>query len=260
MSIVAEMSKKLTLDQIEQYHADGYCSPVEVMSEAAAAELKARLEQAENQYPEVLGPTNRNNTHLVLKCMDEVAFHPEIVNAVEDLLGPDLLLWGSVLFIKEPRTTAFVSWHQDATYMALEPHDFVTPWLALTPRNAESGCMRVIPGSHKSAIKPHQDTFVEDNILTRGQNINEVDDSQAIDIVLRPGQMSMHHPRLVHSSKPNLSNHRRIGVALQSYMTSAVSQTGFPGYALPVRGHSEQSNFQLGRRPDEDMTADAIRW
>ena len=253
------MGKVLTREQIEHYHEFGYCFPVDVLSETEAANLRQHLEEAEQKYPEALNPTHRNNAHLAFCFLDEVAHHEIILNTVEDLIGPNILLYGSVLFIKDAWTPGFVSWHQDATYMGLVPHDFVTPWLALTPSNAESGCMKVIPGSHLSGISKHQDTFGEDNILTRGQQIVEVDEDQAVNIELRSGQMSLHHAQVVHGSMPNQSDHRRIGVALQAYMPPHVRQTIGENHALIVRGNDTHGDAIPLRRPVKDMDRKAVQ-
>ena len=253
------MPKFLTQAQVDQYHGAGYCAPIDVMPEQDALELAERLEQAERDYPGALEGRNRNNSHLVLQCIDDIAFHPVILDIVEDLIGGDFLLYGTVLFIKEPESRGYVSWHQDATYMGIAPHNFVTPWLALSPSNSENGCMSVIPGSHGQQIHEHQDTFDEDNILTRGQQIEGVDESQAVDIVLRPGQASCHHARLIHGSRPNRSNRRRIGVALQCYFNPQARQTLGHGQAILARGEDRFGNFELLPRPQGEMQPESIR-
>jgi hypothetical protein len=252
------MPRILTIPQIEHFHEFGYCSPVDVMSEDEAHSLKLRINAAEAAYPEELSPTNRNNTHLVFKCIDEIAHHPVIIDAVSDLIGPDILLYGSVLFFKEPKSVGFVSWHQDGTYMGIEPHTFVTPWLALTPSNAEMGCVKVIPGSHKLGILSHQDTFGEDNILTRGQTIEDIDESSAVNLVLRPGQISLHHARTVHGSMPNRGKQRRLGVALQCYMRPDCRQVIGENLAQVVRGCANLSSYSILNRPIEDMDRAAM--
>ncbi|NKB76598.1 MAG: phytanoyl-CoA dioxygenase [Gammaproteobacteria bacterium] len=206
----------LTRDQVEHYQHQGYCSPIDIMSESDAQILKEELERCERDYPDQVHGTKRNNTHHIFKFMDGISFHPRIVGAVQDILGPDLLLYGSVLFIKDPQSPGYVSWHQDATYMGLQPHYFMTPWLALTHSNPTNGCMSVIPASHKDTIHAHNDSFEENNILTRGQKIEGVNENEAVDLILKPGQLSLHHPRLIHGSKPNLGTERRIGVAPSS--------------------------------------------
>ena len=252
------MPRILTTAQVEHFHESGYCSPVDVMSEDEAHSLKLRIDAAEAAYPEELSPTNRNNPHLAFKCIDEIAHHPVIIDAVSDLIGPDILLYGSVLFFKEPRSADFVSWHQDGTYMGIEPHTFVTPWLALTPSNSELGCIKVIPGSHKYGILSHQDTFGEDNILTRGQTIEDIDESSAVDLVLRPGQISLHHARTVHGSMPNRGKQRRLGVALQCYMRPDCRQVIGENLAQVVRGWPNLSSYSILNRPVEDMDRAAV--
>lgn len=117
------MPKHLTDAQIQSYGRDGFCSPIDVMSEADAMDLRQRLEDVEARFPDALNPHQRNNTHLTFSVIDEIAHHSVILDAVEDIIGPDIVIFGTVLFIKEPDDPGFVSWHQDATYMGLEPHD-----------------------------------------------------------------------------------------------------------------------------------------
>ena len=252
------MPKVLTQAQVRAYWEQGFIAPIDVFCEEEADAYRQRLEAAERDYPEHINATNRNNVHLVFPFLDELVFHPVVVGAVQDLLGPDLSLWGSVLFIKEPQSSAYVSWHQDATYMGLKPHDFVTPWIALTPSDRESGCMSMIPGSHRDAIRSHEDTFAEDNILTRGQVIADADTQQAVDLILRPGQMSLHHAQVIHASQPNKSQRRRIGVALQSYMPNHVRQTVAKNYWLPVSGAPRQGDWTELHRPVGDCEAGGV--
>ena len=126
------------------------------------------------------------------------------------LIGPNILVWGANFFLKEPRSDAYVSWHQDATYWGLEPADIVTAWVAFTPSTVESGCMRVVPGTHQGGIVEHRETWDADNLLSRGQEIAvEVDVEKVVDVVLKPGEMSLHHVKIAHNSEPNRSAQRR---------------------------------------------------
>ena len=247
------MPKLLTLQQIEQYRAQGFLSPIDVMSEDEASDYARRLQDAEHEYPHELNAENRNNPHLAFSFLDELVFHPTILDAVEDLIGPDFALWGSVLFVKEAETRHYVSWHQDATYVGVEPHDYVTPWLALTPSNRETGCMSMIPGSHLDDVKPHLETFHDDNILTRGQEIQNVDESVAVDLILEPGQMSLHHCKVIHGSQPNRSGQRRVGFAMQGYVPAGARQHLGLNYWLPIRGNFMQPDFIELQRPAGDM-------
>ena len=255
------MAKALSDSQIEQYHEEGFLSPIDVMSEDEAVSYRQRFEAAEAQYPEQANPHNRNNVHLSYMCLDELVHHPSILNVVEDLIGAHFSLWASVMFIKEPSTAHYVSWHQDATYMGLSKHNFVTPWLALSPSNRETGCMSMIPGSHRNHIRQHEDTFAEDNILTRGQVVRDVDESLAVDLILRPGQMSLHHAEIVHGSQANTSSERRIGFAMQSYVTPDVRQTVGENYWLDIRGENTREDSTSLHRPrfDLDPVAQADR-
>ena len=251
------MPRRLTAEQVERYHCDGFCAPVEVMSAGEAAQYRLRLEAAEQHYPAALGPTARNNPHLAFTVLDEIVHHPAILDAVEDLIGPDILCWGTVLFVKEPGSKGYVSWHQDLTYVPLQPPDGVTAWLALSPATLESGCMRMLPASHLDGIRPHHDTFGADNILTRGQNIEGVDTQAAVDVPLAPGQISLHHGHTVHASPPNRGADRRVGVAIQQYLPPHVHERDGGGYAQLVRGHDTGGNFRHLERVREDMTRDA---
>jgi ectoine hydroxylase-related dioxygenase (phytanoyl-CoA dioxygenase family) len=247
------VGKVLSQQQIDQYRDQGFIAPIDVMPEDEALEYARRLQAAEHAYPAELNAENRNNPHLSFKFLDELVHHPLILDVVEDLIGPAFSLWGSVLFIKEPQSSHFVSWHQDATYMGITPHDYVTPWLALTPSNLDTGCMSMIPGSHKDLIRPHEETFHKDNILTRGQEIQAVDESMAVDLVLRPGQMSLHHAKIIHASQPNRSQQRRVGYAMQAYMPAGARQTLGENYWLPIRGDCAQPDFIELQRPVTDM-------
>ena len=248
------MGKVLSEAQIKAYHEQGFISAIDVMSEDEALSYAQRLQAAETHYPTDLSGVNRNNGHLCFTFLDELAYHPRVLDAVEDLLGPHFSLWGSVLFIKEPKSSHFVSWHQDATYMGITPRHFVTPWIALTHSDRHTGCMSMIPGSHHKDIQPHQDTYGADNILTRGQEVTNVDASLAVDLILKPGQMSLHHAMTIHGSQPNQSqDKRRIGFALQSFMPAGARQTIGHNNWSPARGNCTQEGHHYLARPKHDM-------
>ena len=239
------MSKVLTKEQIEQYHDQGFISPIRVISEREALSIKNELEQVEAEFPEEINAENRNNLHLSFAFLDKLAHNKIIVDAIEDLIGPNISLWASVMFIKEPSSKHYVSWHQDATYMGLDSMNFPTPWIALSPSNKETGCMTMISGSHKLKIQEHEDTFAENNILTRGQVIQDVDESRAVDLILEPGEMSIHHGAVIHGSQPNKGNQRRIGFSLQSYMPNDVSQVVGRNIWTHVRGQKREDKDGL---------------
>jgi hypothetical protein len=246
--------KVLTSEQIEQYHEEGFISPVRVMSTDEALSIKKELERVEAEFPEEMNSESRNNLHLSFTCLDALAHNKIIVDAIEDLIGPDISLWASVMFIKEPSSKHYVSWHQDATYMGLDSMDFPTPWIALSPSNKETGCVTMISGSHKLRLQKHEDTYAEDNILTRGQVVQNVDETKAVDLILEPGEMSIHHGTIIHGSQPNNSNQRRIGFSLQSYMSPKIKQVVGQNIWTHVRGQKRQDDDgMLLERPKHNM-------
>jgi len=184
--------------------------------------------------------------------------HDGILDAVEGVLGPDLLCWTVNFFIKEANSPGFVSWHQDSTYWGLDPHDVMTAWVAFTDVNLESGCMHFVPGSHQGDQIPHVDTFHKDNLLSRGQEIAvEVDQAKTVDCILKAGEMSLHHIKTVHGSGPNRSNDRRIGLAIR-YIPTYVRQIGVADSAMLVRGKDTYGNFEHEPRPRRDLDEAAL--
>ena len=252
------MGKRLTDGQVQQFAAQGFLAPLRVMSEADAFAFRRRLEGWEERAGHKLESNLRHKVNLLFPWCDEMVRHPAILDYVEDLIGPDILCWNVHLFAKDADGRSFVSWHQDSTYWGLEPADVVTAWVALSEASLTSGCMQVIPGSHLTDQLPHVDTFARDNLLSRGQEIAvEVDESQAATLALRPGEMSLHHIKLVHGSRPNRSNDRRIGVAIR-YMPPHVQQMRYRDSAMLVRGEDRYHHFDADPRPRADMDEAAL--
>ena len=247
------MPKILTPIEIDRFWRDGCVFPVRVMSEADAIELRCRLEEFEKKTGGPLKGDLRHKSHLIFSWLGDLVRNDRIVDAIEDLHGPNLLCWTTNFFIKEAHNPAFVSWHQDSTYWGLDKPDVVTAWIALTSSNSSNGAMGFIPGTHTQDQIPHRDTFAQNNLLTRGQEVAvEVDESNAVTIELRPGEMSLHHVRLVHGSPPNPSNDRRIGFAIR-YIPTTVAQIAGDDSATLVRGVDAYQHFELEPRPARDM-------
>lgn len=246
------MGKCLSDRQVEKFHNDGFLSPINVFSINEASELKDKLEDAEKIWPEAFSASARNNAHLNFEFLDSIVHNKNLLDAVEDILGPNILAYASTLFIKEPRDPGFVSWHQDGKYMGLSENIGITAWVALSEANGESGCMSMIPGSHEKMLA-HKDTFGKDNILTRGQEVQNVDAGKAIETPLRPGQASFHCPTVIHGSQPNRSEHRRIGFAIQTYIPTNVKSIHGRASAQLVRGIDTFGHFDLLQRPKRDM-------
>ena len=249
--------KTLSPAAVAQYRRDGFYFPHRVLSPEEAAGYRARLEAIERERGGPLGGELRHKGHLLFTWLDRLIRHPRILDAVEDILGPNLLCWSSSFFIKEARDPAFVSWHQDSTYWGLSEPDVVTAWVALSESSIESGAMRMIPGTHTEQVA-HRDTFAAENLLSRGQEIMvEVDEARAVDVVLHPGEMSLHHVRMFHGSPPNRSADRRIGYAIR-YIPTHVRQVAGPrDTATLVRGVDAYRHFDHEEAPAADLDASA---
>ena len=249
------MQTEMSTQDVQRYNRDGYLLPLEAMSEQEALGFRERVEAFENANPtgRPFNQVVKSKSHLLCLAVLELVQREQILDAVESVLGPDILCWSAGLFIKESNDPAFVSWHQDVNYWGLEPHDVVTAWVALSPATVESGAMQFLPGSHAGPLLSHTDTHAEYNLLGRGQTIAEpIDDDAAIDVVLRPGQFSLHHARLVHGSQPNRSQDRRIGITIR-YMAPHVRQVKRPqDSALLVRGVDNYGHFSNDPVPERD--------
>src|SRR5918993_570773 len=181
------MTKALTDAQVRFYNDSGYLFPLPVFDPQETRELRSRFDALVAREGGRLSRATNTRPHLLLKWIDDLIRDPRVLNPVEAVLGPDILCWASGFFAKRPGDGTFISWHQDATYWGLSSPDVVTAWIALTPSTPESGCMRVVPGTHRAQIA-HRDTFAEKNLLSRGQEIAAaVDEREAVDVILAPG-------------------------------------------------------------------------
>ncbi len=253
------MGKALSDEQIEQYHRDGYFAPVRVMDSDSAAGFRKKFEAYEAAHDGWYEMSKGQKLYLLQTWARDLAQHPKILDAVEDVLGPNLMVWGLSLFIKDAKSPSYVSWHQDSTYWGLSKPDVVTAWIALSPANRQSGCMKMMPGTHKWEQIAHKDTLAKENLLTRGQEIAvDVDEKDAAYLELEPGEISLHNIRTVHASAPNQSDDRRIGIAVR-YIAPHVSQINADGdSAWLVRGEDTYGNFIHEVPPEADMDAAAM--
>jgi chlorinating enzyme len=252
--------KALSEAAVRQYRDQGYIAPVPALSTAEAAELRARLEAYEAGADGLKGPL-RHKSHLLFTWLNDLVRHPRILDAVEDVIGPDILCWGTSFFIKNAHDKGFVSWHQDSTYWGLEPPDIITAWVALSDSTLANGAMRVVPRTHAMDQVAHRDTFAPDNLLSRGQEVMvDVDDRQAVALELRAGEMSLHHVRLIHGSDPNPSGTRRIGFAIRYIPTYVRQVVGGHDTATLVRGEDRFHNFEPEQRPAADMSPESVAY
>ena len=236
----------------ETYAHDGFVFPIDAISESEARSIRDDLEVAEAELaddPEKL-MLLRSYPDRLLPSFDKLIRNPNLITAVSTILGTNLMVWNSGLFIKEANTSKVVTWHQDLNYWGLDEVNEITAWVALSSSDVASGCMRFVPGTHTRQIVPHADTFAENNLLSRGQEIAvEVDDSDAVDVILKPGQASLHHGHLFHASGPNTTDDRRIGSAIRYISTSMKQKTGDRTLVALVSGEDRYDHFSIAGPP-----------
>jgi hypothetical protein len=240
-----------------RFEADGFVCPLPALSTQRTAHYRAHyldFQASHQSQLDALSPSRRwqifADTHFVLPWVDALTREPGILDAVQQVLGPDLLAWNTSWFVKTPGDKSYISWHQDGAYWGLAPMEVATAWVALGPVTVENGCMRLIPGSHQRPGLPQRETWAEDNALSRGQEITvAVDESRAVDLVLQPGQMSLHHLWIVHGSNANRTQEPRIGIAIR-YVAPCVRQDGGnKPLARLVRGRDGMGHFTHAAPP-----------
>jgi non-heme Fe2+,alpha-ketoglutarate-dependent halogenase len=249
------MPKALSPQAVEHYRREGYFFPHPVLGADEVADLRLRLEAFEASQGGKLEPAQRNKSHLLFKWVDDLIRDDRILDAVEDLIGPDILCWNTLFWVKEAGSPSFVSWHQDARYWGLTEDKLVTVWLALSDASVEAGCMRVLPGSHRRAsYMAHADEYDEANMLTRGQAISEaIDEGEAVQMPLKPGEVSFHNIKIAHASGANNGPDRRIGLSMH-FIPPSVAQTESDwDCAALVRGTDPAGHFAHTPRVERDL-------
>ena len=251
----------LSREALTQYERDGFFFPLDILSSEEVATVHHQLEDFESRYqshPVVGDGEFRTSCHLFLPFLDDLIRHPAILAVVSSILGNDLLVWGTSFFTKEPRSLDYVAWHQDLHYWGLDAKDEVTAWVALSHASVESGCMRFVPASHMTEAA-HTDRPNKDAMLSRGQELVEpVDESQAVNVPLLPGQISLHHGLTFHASLPNRSDRRRIGFAIRYIKPSMRQAGGQTGVASLVQGEDRYHHFELAPRPESIAAPESI--
>lgn len=238
--------KRLSRQQLETYEREGILFPVEVFKGEEVSLFRGALEALEGDGGG--GALKRlDSLHLFFEWAYRLVTHDELLDAVEDILGGDILVYGTLVLNKPPLDTGYVTWHQDSFYSGLHLTPSTSAWIALTDSNPANGCMRVIPGSHGEGLLSHANVPDEANLLRRGERVAaEVDESRALDVVLRPGEMSLHQSTIIHGSNPNTTDGPRVGFIVR-FVTDRVSNPGWP--MLRVRGRADCSHLTLARPP-----------
>ena len=253
------MPTTLTTTQVEHYRTQGWLAPLDVLTRAEVTAARGRLEAFEAEHGPVAAGPARSRAYLPFTWVDEIMRKPGLVDMVEDLIGPDILCWNAILWIKEAGADSFVGWHQDVTYWGLDNRELVTVWVALSEASEEAGCLRVLPGSHRQTLE-HEETYDADNLLTRGQHIDDIDPADTVAMPLRAGQASFHNVGTAHGSGPNRSEDRRIGLSLH-YMPTHTRQTlaDWDSAAL-IRGEDHHRNFDHAPRPTADLDPEVMAY
>ncbi len=252
------MGKVLSQQHLDQWHAVGAVWPIELLTPEQTTHYRARYAAIDAATSGGAQGRFRMKAHLPFPWLWDLIQTPRLVDAVEDLLGPDVVCWGSSFFAKNAHDPRFISWHQDSTYYGLEPPELITAWIALTDATSLSGCMKIIPGSHLGeAIRAHEETRDPNNMLSRGQTIRGLDNDEAVEMPLAAGQMSIHHNKTIHSSEPNNADWPRIGVAIH-FAASSVRQVRFENAtAIAVRG--SPLHWQQEPYPEFEMSPASVK-
>lgn len=258
------MPKLLSDAQISSLKDDGVVAPIPVFDRDRATRYRTALEAyeasvADRPAEEVLFILSRFKPHLLFTWLDEICHDPVLLDAMEDLLGPDLLIYSTAFFTKNARDGAHVPWHQDTTYADFAGGRQARAWVAFTDSHVGNGCMRALKGSHHKQLSHLEEPEDESNILFRKERIAEaVDETAAVDLVLQAGEMSVHDYGVVHGSNPNTSDDRRIGFAI-AYVTPDSLPKGRQETAMLVRGKDTTGQWVLEPRPrgDQDHAAKA---
>ncbi len=241
------------------YDTNGYFLPINAIPNQLAKSSALKLvDIVNNPYKDIKHPWNLQS-HLLAKWIFDICVYPKILDAVEKIIGPNIMIQSADIFIKPPKGTNHINWHQDANYWGLEPYELVTGWIALTDTNLENGCMSYLPKSHLQNKIMHKETFDKKSDLTRGQEvILKIDKNKEVPVNLKAGQMALHHCLLAHGSGPNLSNDYRIGIAVR-YLPTYIKQTdGPPISMILVRGKDQFNNFKKNKVPSGNFNKESI--
>ena len=237
------MTDTLHSEVLKRYERDGVAFPIRVLSDQEVTQFRAELEAVAGD-----NPRRMDQLHMRYEWAYRLASHENVLDAVERLIGPEILIDGNLVFYKPPHDEGYASWHQDSVYSGWHLTPSVSAWIALTVSEPANGCMRVIPGSHKQGLLEHENVHDPNLLNKRGERLRmDVDESQAVDVVLKPGEMSLHHTNIVHGSNPNTSDGPRIGFIVR-FVTNL--STNRDRQVMRVRGDADCSHLRLVEPPN----------
>ena len=239
----------LTPEEIATYKEHGFLPGLQMLSDEEATDMREaciRTCGVEWENPGRRQATNRLKPYLLFDWAADLVRHTVILDHLEILMGPDILVFHTTVWFKEPQSLKAVPWHQDATYFGLSPFEHVTAWVALTPSTEEMGCMQFLPGTHGEGQLLHADKPNPDLMLSRGQTIaKDIDETGAVSLIMQPGEVSFHHTLAIHRSRPNTTDEPRIGIGI-SYIPTRVRHVGETRLSATLaRGTDRYGHFDL---------------
>jgi non-haem Fe2+, alpha-ketoglutarate-dependent halogenase len=254
--------KALTQEQVASYRHDGFLFPIPGLAQDEVAVCLAGLHRLESDLGSPVAEADvkwRSHAYAHSPWFNDLIRHPRILDAIEDVIGPDILVWTSTFFIKEPHSPTFAAWHQDGTYFGLEPHEQVCAWVALTDASHEAGCMEMLSSRGAPRQMHHAALGLAHSINRAGQTISEaLDETSPVAMALPAGSFSLHHELAVHRSAPNRASHRRVGIGL-NYIPTHVRVNGPVRLkAMLVRGEDRFGHFDLVDPPSVERDAAAL--
>jgi non-heme Fe2+,alpha-ketoglutarate-dependent halogenase len=254
--------KALTQGQLDSFRHNGFLFPLPALSPAEIETCLAGLRRLETEIGGPVAeadPKWRSHGHMHAPWINDLIRHPRILDAIEDVIGPDILVWTSTFFIKEPHSPTYAAWHQDGGYFGLEPQQSVCAWVALTDASKEAGCMEQLSFRGEPVMYHHSPMGLANSINRAGQTIVDAfDDSEPTAMALPAGSFSLHHELAVHRSAPNNASHRRVGIGL-NYMPAHVRLDGpVRCRAMLVRGEDRYGHFELIEPPGGERDAAAL--
>ena len=242
----------MTEQQLRDFRSNGFVAPIDCLSPEEAAACMRKIEEYEAATGEDISEKIRARAVLAFKWLLDLARHPRIAGALQDAIGPNVILMFCAVWSKQPGGSAFVSWHQDGAYNPFDNNEGATAWIALTDSTPETGCVKAIPGSHRQGFLHHDERYDENNMVSRGQTVTGIDETQAIDMAMRAGQFSIHHEMVVHGSGQNVGKDRRVGISFACVATETKALSG-PQTGVLIAGDNVPGHWTLNREPAFDL-------
>ena len=254
--------KALTAEQVASFHHHGFLYPISALSPGEVAHFLAGVERLEADLGCPVAEADvkwRSHGYAHSPWFNELIRHPHILDAVEDVIGPDILVWTSTFFIKEPESKTFAAWHQDGAFFGLEPNEQACAWVALTDASRAAGCMEMLSSRGAPRMLHHEAMGIKNSINRAGQTIVEpFDKGQPTAMALKAGEFSLHHELAVHRSAPNHAAHRRVGIGLNYVPPHVRVNSPVRLKAMLVRGHDRYGNFEPIEPPSTERDAAAL--